>query len=427
MDQTLAPALEETWPWYENPDENHGSALFGWGWTTPGEAENETGWGDDPHAKAFRKYRNMGGSFSSDGNTPTVSEYGWSFSGTTEIASNSLYSPVETVGIWDFRPPADDTLDPRVLDNIKAMTGEFKSSSSIDPTAPIPNVPPELHIDNDFEDMEEFVNGDWDGGDVEDIQIAACPPPSADRSVAVLASPGRYKKLERFVGQYSDTVPGYSEIVDASGLESQDDQRGRRVNPEPRGPRHPHTVIGSDSQRNSQPGRDLGAAEYQSEATERSYRSERNFAVPKIITSPPSRGSQGDYQKRQRSNIDTSRTAPQKRPRAQRSNLRQLEPKMQVGTSPLVSEKDYLQPPSRSGDHVPRFKNGEYVCTKPGCKKRYNRSENLSRHVRINHPKNGECEPLTCPECGAVRGTWRAKENMRTHMKKEHGKVWGFE
>ncbi|KAK6355481.1 hypothetical protein TWF696_004578 [Orbilia brochopaga] len=64
-----------------------------------------------------------------------------------------------------------------------------------------------------------------------------------------------------------------------------------------------------------------------------------------------------------------------------------------------------------------------FICSK--CRKTFTNKSNLSRHERTKHNTSGaSCKKvLRCPVagCKTMLGSARAKENMRTHLKKKHG------
>jgi len=81
---------------------------------------------------------------------------------------------------------------------------------------------------------------------------------------------------------------------------------------------------------------------------------------------------------------------------------------------------DVLEPDDRRSRPKP------FIC--PYCPVRSHYRHNLVRHVDTKHPENltnatmkqRSCQEVHCNDCQAIRRGTRAKENMRTHLKRKH-------
>ncbi|RVD85132.1 uncharacterized protein DFL_003463 [Arthrobotrys flagrans] len=348
----------------------------------------------DANFEAFHQYRDINDSFSSDGNTLAASEYDTSYGGTTETATT--YSPHEHI---DNGGPSADDPDPEILKDISVMVGEFRNSSSIGSARSSPKITPQFDPD-DIEGAETLTLGNPKG--------ATTSGPTEACSLSSLDKVGRerFKKLKR-------SVEKYSEILDASGSESQEDQ-GQRTISTSRARERPRLTTTFENRHNPQTTRNHGSTGYNREPSQRNYRREGNGTPPINNTILPSQRNHGGQQV---NNADTYQTAPRKRPRAHPA-LRKLEPKSRTHPILPVQENNHLRPPR---DPAPRPGNGDFRCTVNGCTRRYNRSENLCRHLRTDHGQPPDDVRIRCPDCGATRGGGRAQENMNTHRREKHG------
>ncbi|KAF3928759.1 hypothetical protein ABW21_db0201073 [Orbilia brochopaga] len=85
------------------------------------------------------------------------------------------------------------------------------------------------------------------------------------------------------------------------------------------------------------------------------------------------------------------------------------------------SSEDVESPSSTSSTSTPT--SATFMCAK--CRKTFTNKSNLSRHERTKHSSAAAAHKkmLRCPiaGCKTMLGSARAKENMRTHLKKKHG------
>ncbi|KAK6518638.1 hypothetical protein TWF506_005772 [Arthrobotrys conoides] len=345
--------------------------------------------------------------FSSDGITLDASEYNTSF-GTTET-NTTLYSPVENLneimGLWPNIGPGAGDLDPNILE---AIVGEFRNRSSIVSARPSPNLAPQL----DLEDIEGVYLEALTVGNPKGVATTTSPAEGCSPSMLDKLGKERFKKLKR-------SLDKYSEILDASGSESQEDQEGERTISANRGRERPRVATAFENQQNPQSTRSRRTPGRSRDTSQKDYSGSGN-AVP--LASDTSLPSQENHRRQRMSHADKDQVAPQKRSRPAQA-FRQLEPRSTTHHIQSVTETTY--PRAQRRDALLRPKNGEFRCTINGCTRQYNRSENLCRHIRTDHRTDHRMDDvrLTCPECGAKRNGGRAQENMNTHRREKHGVI----